>query len=1065
MSRSDAGPPGAPLNLSALAVRERSVTLFLILVTAVAGLVAFLQLGRAEDPAFTVRVMVVSALWPGASAQQMQDLVADPLEKRIGEVELFYRLETTARPGRVDMLVEFQDYAPSEQIPDLFYQVRKRMSDAAGSLPAGVLGPFVNDDFSDVYFALYALTAPDLPNRLLVREAERIRDRLARVEGVQKARILGERPQRFFVELDQARLATLGVSPADVREALDAQNRLAPAGLVETDGPRLYLRPDAELRELEDIRHVPLRIGGHLLTLGEIAEVSRGYEDPPEFLIRAGGEDAVLLGVVMQRGENGLSLGERLSALQDELEVSLPLGVGFTQLTNQADAITHAVDLFQIKFLVAVAVVMLVSFVAIGWRAGLVVGIAIPLTLGLTFLLMLIRGINLDRVSLGALIISLGLLVDDAIIAIEMMLVKMEAGWDRLRAAAHAWTVTAAPMLSGTLVTVIGFVPIGFARSGVGEYAGNIFWVLAFALLASWVVAVTFTPYLGTVILKAPPTEGTHGSESAYATPLYGRLRGLIRGCVRYKIWVVAATFGLLVLSIVGLAGSVQKQFFPSSDRPEVLIDIRLPEGSAIRATAAVVERVEAILAEAPGVRSSAAYLGAGAPRFFLALNPEFPNPAFAKLIVVAEGAAERDALIAQLQSHIEAGEFPEARVRVHKLLYGPPVIWPVTFRVVGPDPLVLRGIAEQVRDVVAANPNSVDPHLDWSERVPVVRLALDPERLRLIGLTPRELAGQLEYQLSGLPATEIREDIRNVQLILRGVSQNGPASAEDAEAGFGAGGSGAAITPTSLAGINLKTLDGQTIPLEQAGELMIAFEDPVLKRYNREPFIAVQSEVQGAQPPNVTQAIWSELQGLIAELPPGYRIDIGGAVEQSGKADASIQRVQPIMLVLMLIVIMVQMRSFSGTLMVVATAPLGVIGATLALLIADRPFGFVALLGLIGLAGILMRNTLILAKQIEDNLHQGLERSAAVVEATVQRARPVVLTAAAAVFAFIPLTTDTFWGPLAFVLIGGVLVGTLITLLFLPALYALWFRVRLSSADSPSDQRAVQTSAGSGLP
>ncbi|WP_296807598.1 efflux RND transporter permease subunit [Thiocapsa sp.] len=1063
MSPTDDRPSGARLNLSALAVRERSVTLFLILVTAIAGLVAFLQLGRAEDPAFTVRVMVVSALWPGASAQQMQDLVADPLEKRIGEVELFYKLETTARPGRVDMLVEFQDYAPSEQIPDLFYQVRKRMSDAAGNLPAGVLGPFVNDDFSDVYFALYALSAPDLPNRLLVREAERIRDRLARVEGVQKARILGERPQRFFVELDQARLATLGVSPDDVREALDAQNRLAPAGLVETDGPRLYLRPDAELRELEDIRHVPLRVGEHLLTLGEIAEVSRGYEDPPGFLIRAGAEDAVLLGVVMRRGENGLALGERLVEVRKGLEASLPLGVAFTQLTNQADAITHAVDLFQIKFLVAVAVVMLVSFVAIGWRAGLVVGITIPLTLGLTFLLMLMKGINLDRVSLGALIIALGLLVDDAIIAIEMMLVKMEAGWDRLRAAAHAWTVTAAPMLSGTLVTVIGFVPIGFARSGVGEYAGNIFWVLAFALLASWVVAVTFTPYLGTLLLKAPQRTAEHASENAYATPVYRKLRGLIRGCVRYKIWVVAATFGLLVLSIVGLAGSVQKQFFPTSDRPEVLIDIRLPEGSAIRATAAVVERIETILADAPGVRSSAAYLGAGAPRFFLALNPEFPNPAFAKLIVVAEGAAERDALIAQLQSHVEAGEFPEARVRVHKLLYGPPVIWPVTFRVVGPDPLVLRRIADQVREVVAANPNTVDPHLDWGERVPVVRLALDPERLRLIGLTPRELAGQLEYQLSGLPATEIREDIRNVQLILRGLADDGPASADGS--GSGAGGSGAAIAPTSLAGINLKTLDGRTIPLEQAGELMIAFEDPVLKRYNREPFIAVQSEVRGAQPPNVTQAIWSELEGLIAELPPEYRIDIGGAVEQSGKADASIQRVQPIMLVLMLIVIMFQMRSFSGTLMVVATAPLGVIGATLALLVADRPFGFVALLGLIGLAGILMRNTLILAKQIEDNLHQGLERSAAVVEATVQRARPVLLTAAAAVFAFIPLTTDTFWGPLAFVLIGGVLVGTLITLLFLPALYALWFRVRVSSADPPSVQRAVQNSAGSGLP
>lgn len=1035
MSPLETRPPTAPLNLSALAVRERSVTLFFILVTAIAGLVAFLQLGRAEDPAFTVRVMVVSALWPGASAQQMQDLVADPLEKRIQEVESFYKIETTARPGRVDMLVEFQDYTPSEEIPDRFYQVRKRMLDATASLPAGVRGPFVNDDFSDVYFALYALAAPDLPQRLLVREAERVRDRLTRVEGVQKVRILGERPQRFFVELDQARLAGLGLTPETVREALDAQNRLVPAGLVETTGPRLHLRLDAGLDDLDDIARVPLRIGAHLLTLGEIAEIGRGYEDPPEFLICTGGEESVLLGVVMQRGENGLALGARLAEVQRELEAVLPLGARFTQLTNQADAITHAVDLFQVKFLVAIGVVMLVSFVAIGWRAGLVVGITIPLTLGLTFLLMLIQGVNLDRVTLGALIIALGLLVDDAIIAIEMMLVKMEAGWDRLRAAAHAWTVTAAPMLSGTLVTVIGFVPIGFARSGVGEYAGNIFWVLAFALLSSWLVAVTFTPYLGTLFLKTPPTETAHAPDAAYATPVYRILRRVIRGCVRFKVWVVAATFGLLVLSIVGLVGTVQKQFFPTSDRPEVLVDIQLTEGSSIRATAAVVERVEAILADAPGVRSSSAYLGAGAPRFFLALNPEFPNPAFAKLIVVAEGAIERDALIERLQGHIDAGDFPEARVRVHKLLYGPPVIWPVTFRVVGPDPLVLRRLAEQVRDVVAAHPNAMDAHLDWGERVPVVRIELDPERLRLIGLTPRELAGQLEYQLHGLPATEIREDIRNVQLTLRGLPAEVPVSG-------GATANGSAAT---LAGINVKTLDGRTIPLEQAGVPTVAFEEPVLKRYNREPFIAVQSEVQGAQPPDVTAAIWADLQGLIAELPPDYRIDIGGAVEQSGKADASIQRVQPIMLVLMLIVIMLQMRSFPGTLMVVATAPLGVIGATLALLIADRPFGFVALLGLIGLAGILMRNTLILAMQIEDNLHRGLERSAAVVEATVQRARPVILTAAAAVFAFVPLTTDTFWGPLAFVLIGGVLVGTLITLLFLPALYALWFRVRLS--------------------
>lgn len=1034
-------PAESRFNLSALAVRERSVTLFFILLTAAAGLLAFLQLGRAEDPAFTMRVMVVSAVWPGASARQMQDLVADPLEKRIAEVDYFYRVETTARPGRVDMLVEFQDYTPSPLVPELFYQVRKRMLDETPKLPVGVQGPFVNDEFSDVYFALYALSAPDLPPRLLVREAERIRDRLSRIEGVQKVRVLGERPQRIFVEFDPARLANLGLTPDAVREALDAQNRLLPAGLVETQGPRLYLRLDSELDDLDAIRAVPIRAGDpfdltsfdpaqdrRLIRLGEIAEVKRGYEDPPGYLIRAGGEASVLLGVVMRRGENGLDLGTRLAEFTARLETDLPLGMRFSPITNQADAISHAVELFQLKFLVAVVVVMLVSFVALGWRAGLIVGIAIPLTLGLTFLLMLIRGINLDRVTLGALIIALGLLVDDAIIAIEMMLVKMEEGWDRRRAAAHAWTVTAAPMLSGTLVTVVGFVPIGFARSGVGEYAGNIFWVLAFALLVSWLVAVTFTPYLGTVLLSPPkPTDAA--PEALYDSRLYRRLRALIRGCVRHKRLVVAATFGLLALSIAGLVGPVQKQFFPSSDRPEVLVDIYLPEGSGIRATTAVAERVETILKTAPGVRSLSSYLGAGAPRFFLALNPELFNPAFAKLIAVAESPAARDALIKQLQAQVDAGEFPEARVRVHKLLYGPPVIWPVSFRVVGPDPVTLRRIADQVRDQVAAHPNALDAHLDWGERAPVARLALDPDRLRLIGLTPRELAQQLNDELSGLVATEIREDVRNVQLVLRGRT-------------------GETVRPGALADINLKTLDGRNIPLAQAGVLSIEFEDPVLKRYNREPFIAVHAEVAGAQPPDVTLAIWNQLEALRVQLPDGYRIDIGGAVEQSGKADTSIQRVQPIMLVLMLTVIMLQMRRFSGTVMVVATAPLGVIGATLALLIADKPFGFVALLGLIGLAGILMRNTLILAKQIEDNLAQGMESSVAVVEATVRRARPVILTAAAAVFAFTPLTTDTFWGPLAYVLIGGIIVGTGITLLFLPALYALWFRVRLASTE-----------------
>ncbi|EXJ13703.1 efflux RND transporter permease subunit [Imhoffiella purpurea] len=1021
----DRAPGVGGFNLSALAVRERSITLFLILVTAAAGLLSFLELGRAEDPAYTVKVLVVSAVWPGASAQQMQDLVAEPLEKRISEVDFFDKVETTARPGRVDLLVDFRDDTPPSAVPELFYQVRKRMQDEASHLPAGVQGPFVNDEFSDVYFALYALSAPDLPPRHLVREGERIRDRLARIQGVQKVRILGERPQRFFVEFDQARLATLGLTPEAVADALDAQNRLLPTGLIETSGPRLHLRLDQGLDSPESIAAVPLRVGDRLVRLGEVARIERGYEDPPGYLIRAGGEDAVLLGVVMERGENGLDLGERLADFQTRLRSELPLGIRFAQLTDQSDAISHAVELFQIKFLVAVAVVMLVSFVALGWRAGVVVGIAIPLTLGLTFLLMLMRGVDLDRVSLGALIIALGLLVDDAIISIEMILVKMEEGWERLRAAAHAWTVTAAPMLSGTLVTAIGFVPIGFAQSSVGEYAGNIFWVLAFALMVSWLVAVTFTPYLGTLLLKPPGPKGEGRADTLYDSPLYRRLRSVIRWCVGHKRLVVAFTFGTLVLAILGLAGPVEKQFFPTSDRPEVLVDVYLPEGSSIRATQEVAERVERLVESAPGLRSISTYIGAGAPRFFLALNPELTDPAFAKLILVAEGPVERDAIIESLEGHVEKGAFPEARVRVHKLLYGPPVIWPVSFRVVGPDPLVLRGIAERVREEVARHPNTRDAHLEWGERVPVLRLELDPDRLRLIGLTPREIAGQLQYELSGLAATELREDIRHLDLVVRGLPQ-----------WIGHAG--------RLEDLSIKTLDGRRIPLSQAGTLRVDFEDPVLKRYNREPFIAVNAEVVGAQPPDVTEAILPRLEPIREGLGLDYRIDLSGSVEESAKADASIQRVQPIMLVLMLTVIMFQMRSFSGTFMVVATAPLGIIGATLALLAGGQQFGFVALLGLIGLAGILMRNTLILAKQIEDNLGQGMEAATAVIEATVRRARPVVLTASAAVFAFMPLTTDTFWGPLAYVLIGGVIVGTGITLLFLPALYALWFRVRL---------------------
>lgn len=1010
------------LNLSALAVRERAVTLFFLILSVFSGIYAFGALGRAEDPAFTVRVVMVSAAWPGATPEQLQTQVVDRLEKSLQSIENLYRIESTIRAGQVNLQVEFEDATPQAKMPELFYQVRKRMQDATRHMPVGVLGPWVNDDFADVYFNLIAVTAPGMPMRELTREAEAIRDRLQRIAGVHKALVLGERTERVFVTFNNAQLASLGVSPQVVFEAIDAHNRLLAAGRVETAGPGLALRLDADLSDPTALASVPIRVGNRVIKLGDIATVHRGYEDPPSYLVRSRGQDAVLLGVVMAKGVNGLQLGERIDAFLGQERERLPLGMSMDVLTNQADAINGAVSLFQIKFLVAVAVVVGVSMLAIGVRAGLVVGVAVPLTLGLTFLVMLLMGINLDRITLGALIIALGLLVDDAIIAVEMMLVKIDEGWDRVRAAAHAWSVTAAPMLFGTLVTVAGFFPIGFAQSGVGEYAGNIFWVLGIALIVSWLVAVVFVPYLGVKMLK-PSGHAQHDTQ--YQTPGYQRLRRTIAWCVRRRWVVVGGTVGLLIVSIVGMVTVVEKQFFPSSDRPEVLVSVFMPQGTSVAVTNETVKKIEAILAPLPEVKTLSAYVGAGAPRFFISASPEPPNPGFAKVIAVTHNDVERERVIALLRERVAQGEFPEARVRVTGLLFGPPVIWPVAFRVTGPDAMQLRTIAHQVRTTMAEHPNIADPHLEWDERVPTLHLSMDPERLRLLGLTPQSVAQQLQFLLNGVPVTQVRQDVRTVDVVARGQAP------------------GLGMDTSRLSALEVLTLDGKKLPLSQLGALEVRFEQALIKRYNREPFLAVQADIRNAQPNDVTADLNRALAPLRAQLPPGYRIDTAGSVEQSGKADASIQKLQPAMLAFMLMFIMLQMRSFSGTFMVLVTAPLGLIGAVVALLLFQQPFGFVALLGLTGLAGILMRNTLILTQQVADNFTAGMSAFEGVVEAAVQRSRPVVLTALAAVLAFVPLTQDSFWGPLAYVLIGGVAVGTVITLLFVPALYAVWFRIK----------------------
>lgn len=1019
-------------NLSALAVRERAVTLYFIILVALAGVYSFASLGRAEDPAFTLKVMLVSAQWPGATAKDMQDQVADKLEKALQDVPYFDRVETVSRPGHVYMRVLFREDTPPNQVQGAYYQVRKNLGDVAPELPAGVQGPFFNDDFSDVYFTLYALTAPQLPPRELAREAERLRSDALLVPGVAKAHILGEQPERMYVDFDPHKLQTLGVSMAAVRQALAAHNAVVPAGLIETDGPRLYLRIDSGYRpdqpgEISRIENTPLAVNGRVIRLADVATVRRGYADPPSFLIKDNGVPAIMVGVIMAKNANGLALGDRLHQFEQAEQKRLPVGIHLDKVTDQANAIRLAVNTFQLKFFIALGVVMLVGFLSLGLRAGLVVALAVPLTLSITFAVMLMTGKNLDRITLGALILSLGLLVDDAIIAIEMMLVKLEEGYSRTEAAAAAWRITAAPMLVGTLITVVGFVPIGFAQSNVGEYAGNIFWILAISLLASWWVAVVFTPYLGVKFLPAvlPHPEGGAGM---YQTRMYRGLRRVVTFCVDRRGWVAGATALLFVGAVLIMGNGVAKQFFPSSDRPELLIDIDLPEGSSFHATEQVAHAVAQVLKGAPELVSLSTYIGQGAPRFFLALNPELPNPAFAKIIAVAHNAADRDRLQALLQKKIDEGAFPQARVRPHPLLYGPPVIWPVQFRVMGPDIAVLRQLGDRVRVIMAQDPHTIDPHLAWGEQVPVLFLKLDQARLAALGLTPQGIAEQTQLLLSGTPVTQLRENIRTVDLMVRGL----PSTARKLP---------------QLETLPIRLDNGRSVPLGQLGSLAVHYEYPVLERRNREPYINVDSEVTDAQPPDVTKAIWAKLADLRANLPLGYQIQIGGSVEESAKAQASIAKVMPIMVMLMLSLIMLMMRSFAGMFMVLLTAPLGLIGAVVALALFNQPFGFVALLGLIGLGGILMRNTLILVGQIHDNERQGLDRRTAVIEATIRRARPVVLTALAAVLAFIPLTESTFWGPLAFTLIGGIFGGTFLTILFLPAMYALWFRVKPSPA------------------
>jgi len=1015
-------------NLSALAVRERSITLFLIILITFAGVVSFLKLGRAEDPAFTIKVMTIVTAWPGATAQEMQDQVAEKLEKRMQELRWYDRTETYTRPGLAFTTVTLLDSTPPSEVQEEFYQARKKVGDEVRNLPPGVIGPFVNDEYADVTFALFALKARGEQQRLLVRDAETLRQRLLQVPGVKKVNIIGEQSERIYVEFSHERLATLGVAPQDVFAAINSQNVLTPAGSVETNGPQVFIRLDGAFDELQKIRDTPVVVQGRTLKLSDVAEVKRGYEDPATFLIRNNGEPTLLLDVIMREAWNGLDLGKDLDAEVAAINAEMPLGMSLSKVTDQAVNIRAAVDEFMVKFFFALVVVMLVSFLSMGWRVGIVVAAAVPLTLAAVFIVMAATGKDFDRITLGSLILALGLLVDDAIIAIEMMVVKMEEGYDRISAAAYAWSHTAAPMLAGTLVTAIGFMPNGFAKSTAGEYTSNMFWIVGIALIASWIVAVVFTPYLGVKLL--PNIEKRPGGhEAIYDTPRYNRFRQLLGWVIRRK-WLVAGSVVVAFLVAVLGMGVVKKQFFPTSDRPEVLVEVQMPYGTSIEQTSAATAKVEAWLAKQPEAKIVTAFIGRGAPRIYLAMSPELPDPSFAKIVVLTPGEEAREALKFRLREAVADGLAPEARVRVTQIVFGPYSPFPVAYRVTGPNPDTLRDITAEVQKVMDASPMMRTVNTDWGTRIPVLHFTLQQDRLQAFGLTSSAVSQQLQFLLTGVPVTAVREDIRSVQVVAR--------SAGDVR-----------LDPARIADFTLTGANGQRIPLSQVGTVDVRMEEPILRSRDRTPTITVRGDIAEAlQPPDVSAAITRQLQPIIDRLPAGYRIEQGGSIEESGKANRALAPLFPIMIALTLITIIFQVRSISAMTMVFATAPLGLIGVIPTLLLFNQPFGINALVGLVALSGILMRNTLILIGQIDHNVKDGLTPFHAVVEATVQRSRPVILTALAAILAFIPLTQSVFWGTLAYTLIGGTFAGTILTLVFLPAMYAIWFRIKPAVSD-----------------
>jgi multidrug efflux pump len=1019
------------LNLSRWALAHRPLVLFLLLAIVAAGTLSYLRLGRAEDPDFTIKVMVVQAFWPGATARDTQLQVTDKLEKVLQQVPYYDYSTSYSKPGETVIKVILKDITPKAQVAESWYQVRKRIGDIRNSLPQGVVGPFFNDEFGDTFGTIYAFSADGFSDAELKKFVEDARQRLLKVRHVNKVELIGAQDEKVFVEFSHAKLAMLGVTPAQVFESLQKHNAVAAAGTVETPTDRVPLRIATIMDSVEAVREVPVAQGGRTLRLGDIAEVTRGYQDPKAFTMRFNGKPVIGLTVSMAKDGNNLEMGEALQAEMAKIKRELPVGVEVEQVADQPTVVKRSSDEFFRSLLEALAIVLAVSFISLGLRTGIVVALSVPLVLAATFVVMEIIGINLHRISLGALIIALGLLVDDAIIAVETMVVKMEEGMDRLAAGTYAYTATAFPMLTGTLITAAGFIPVGFAKSTAGEYTNAIFWVVGVSLIISWIVAVIFTPYIGFKLLPKPKA----GHHDVYGGRVYRMLRRAVEWCVTWRKSVIALTLLAFVAAIAGFR-YIPQQFFPSASRPELMVDLRLPEGAGFAATERVVQRLEKVLASDLNVAHYVAYTGGGTPRFYLPLNPELRLANFAQFVVMARGLEEREVVYAKLQQLFDT-EFDGLRARVMRLENGPPVGFPVQFRVIGEDPQVIRDIAYRVRDTMRQNPHLRDVNLDWNELSKVVRLEIDRDRARALGVNPQDLSNTLNTLISGLAVTQFRDGTELIDVVARAVP-------------------GERLDLSGLESINVGRAGGGTVPLSQVARVKYELEEPMLWRRNRETMITVRGDISdGTQAPVVSQQVEPTLAAIKASLPDGYRIDRGGAIEESAKSQASIAAMMPLMVLVMLAILMVQTMSFSRTFLVLLTAPFGLIGVAAALLITRQPMGFVAMLGIIALAGMIMRNTVILVDQIDRNIAEGKPMRLAIVEAAVRRTRPIVLTALAAILAMIPLSRSVFWGPMAIAIMGGLAVATVLTIFVVPSLYAAWFRI------GKTQKQAVSIPAG----